>query len=176
MIVCLQKTDIAVRYSAMPMLYSTTCAYAIRAMCRLTVLGQGRYVQVGDICDDTDLPAPFVAKVLRELVGAGLLTSSKGRGGGYALAKPAEKIGLIDIVEAIDGKDHCNRCVVGLSACNDKQPCPQHDSFMPVRANIANYLKGTTLAAMAEALQGKLDILGKTLAEAESGRPVIKRR
>ncbi len=158
------------------MLYSTTCAYAIRAMCRLAALGNGRYVQVGDICENTDLPAPFVAKVLRELVGAGLLTSSKGRGGGYALAKKSERICLLDIVEAIDGKDHCKRCVVGLAACNDKQPCPQHEDFKPVRAQIADYLKDTTLADMATALQEKLQLLGKPIGEPDGGRPVVKRR
>lgn len=152
------------------MLYSTTCSYAIRAMCRLAAIGGQTYIQVGEICEGTDLPAPFVAKVLRELVSAGLLTSSKGRGGGYALAKPAGKIRLLDIVEAIDGRDHCNRCVVGLAACNDKQPCPQHDAFKPVRADIIEYLKGTTLEQMADALGEKLRLIGQPLPDSDGGR------
>lgn len=158
-----------------PMLYSTTCSYAIRAMCRLTAIGGKHYVQVGDVCAGTDLPAPFVAKVMRELVSAGLLTSSKGRGGGYALAKPATRIRLLDIVEAIDGRDHCNRCVVGLDACNDKQPCPQHEAFKPVRAEITEYLKNTTLDQMADALTEKMELIGKRFPGGDLGRPVPKR-
>ncbi|MEM8781297.1 MAG: Rrf2 family transcriptional regulator [Planctomycetota bacterium] len=159
----------------MPLLYSTTCAYAIRALCRLAVIAGDRYVQVGDICEGTDLPAPFIAKVLRELVEAKLLISAKGRGGGYALAKSAEKIRLIDVVEAIDGKEHVSRCVVGLAACNDKQPCPQHEDFKPVRAQIGDYLRETTLQTMAGALEAKLDLLGKSVHEPERGRPMAKR-
>lgn len=159
----------------MPLLYSTTCAYAIRALCRLTVIAGDRYVQVGDICDGTDLPAPFIAKVLRELVEAKLLISAKGRGGGYALAKSAERIRLIDVVEAIDGKEHVNKCVVGLAACNDKQPCPQHEDFKPVRAQIGEYLRETTLRVMADALETKLELMGKTITEPERGRPMVKR-
>lgn len=155
----------------MPLLYSTTCAYAIRALCRLTVIAGDRYVQVGDICEGTDLPAPFIAKVLRELVEAKLLLSAKGRGGGYALARKPGKVRLIDVVEAIDGKEHCNRCVVGLAACNDKQPCPQHEAFKPVRAEIVDYLKSTTLEQMAEALERKLEMIGKPVKEPERGRP-----
>ncbi len=160
----------------MPLLYSTTCAYAIRALCRLTVIAGDRYVQVGDICEGTDLPAPFIAKVLRELVEARLLVSAKGRGGGYALAKKPDKIRLMDVVEAVDGKDHCNRCVVGLAACNDKQPCPQHDAFKPVREEIVTYLKDTTLAQMAEALERKLELIGRGIQDPEGGRPVVKRQ
>ncbi|MEM8494748.1 MAG: Rrf2 family transcriptional regulator [Planctomycetota bacterium] len=160
----------------MPLLYSTTCAYAVRALCRLAVIAGDRYVQVGDICEGTDLPAPFIAKVLRELVEANLLISAKGRGGGYALAKTPDRIRLIDVVEAIDGKEHVNRCVVGLSACNDKQPCPQHETFKPVRGQIVEYLRETTLEIMADALEAKLELMGQSIAEPERGRPMVKRQ
>ncbi|MEM8494605.1 MAG: hypothetical protein AAF663_04370, partial [Planctomycetota bacterium] len=73
------------------------------------------------------------------------------------------------------GKEHVNRCVVGLSACNDKQPCPQHEDFKPVRAEISDYLRETTLHTMASALETKLELLGKSVHEPERGRPMAKR-
>ena len=145
------------------MMYSTTCAYAIRAMCRLTVIRPDGYVRVQEICEGSDLPAYFIAKIFRDLVRAGLLTSAKGRGGGYALARRPNKIRLYDIVEAVDGIDQYTRCVVGLSKCDDKQPCPQHEQFKPVRKEILSYLSGTMLDQMSEALAGKLALIGTPL-------------
>ncbi len=145
------------------MMYSTTCAYAIRAMCRLTVIRPDGYVRVQEICDGSDLPAYFVAKIFRDLVRAGLLTSAKGRGGGFALARRPKQIKLYDIVEAIDGIKQYTQCVVGLSKCDDTQPCPQHDHFKPVRMQILSYLNNTTLDQMSEALARKLEIIGLTL-------------
>lgn len=145
------------------MIYSTTCSYAIRAMCRLTAIRPDGYVRIQEICEGSDLPSHFVAKIFRELVRAELLISAKGRGGGFALARPAKQIRLYDIVEAIDGVRQYNQCVVGLAKCDDKQPCPQHDQFKPIRQRILNYLSQTRLDQMSEALTKKLDLLGLTL-------------
>ncbi len=146
-----------------PMMYSTTCSYAIRAMCRLTVIRPDGYVRVQEVCDGSDLPSYFVAKIFRDLVRAGLLTSAKGRGGGFALARRPHEIRLYDIVEAIDGTNQYTRCVVGLAKCDDKQPCPQHEYFKPVRQQILTYLTSTTLDQMSEALAKKLELVGQTL-------------
>ena len=63
------------------MMYSTTCAYAIRAMCRLSIIRPEGYVRVQEVCEGSDLPAHFLAKIFRDLGKAGLVTSAKGRGG-----------------------------------------------------------------------------------------------
>jgi len=79
-----------------------------------------------------DLPEPYLAKVLKQLVAAQVLLSRPGTAGGYLLAKPAEQITLLDIVSAVDGSDqeHLFRCTeirrrgpVGLTAEQCKQPC-----------------------------------------------------
>jgi len=145
------------------MLYSTTCSYAIRALCRLTIINPDGYVRIQEVCEGSDLPSYFVAKIFRDLVRAGLLTSAKGRGGGYALARSAKQIRLYDIVDAIDGIHNYQQCVVGLAQCNDKQPCPQHENFKAIRQRILSYLNNTTLADMSKALNKKLDIMGMTL-------------
>ncbi|MFI4861381.1 MAG: RrF2 family transcriptional regulator [Phycisphaerales bacterium JB063] len=157
------------------MMYSTTCSYAIRALCRLTIINPEGYVRIQEVCEGSELPSYFIAKIFRDLVRAGLLVSAKGRGGGYALAKPARMIRLYDIVDAVDGVSDYQRCVVGLAECNDKQPCPQHEHFKSLRQRMLSYLNTTTLQDMSEALNKKLDILGMTLptieGESVSDRP-----
>ena len=134
------------------MIYSTTCAYAIRAMSRLAMIKPQGHMRISEICEGTDLPAHFVSKILSDLVRAGLLTSSRGRGGGYALARKPGLITLYDIVAAVDGESQFNKCVTCLSCCDDKQPCAQHEHFKPIRKTIIDYVRSTTLKDISEAL------------------------
>ena len=66
------------------MIYSNACAYAIRAMARLALLRPEGYILLDELCDNSDLPRHFVAKIFQELVRRGLLISAKGRRGGFA--------------------------------------------------------------------------------------------
>lgn len=143
------------------MMFSTTCAYAMRALCRLAALRQQGYASMHEICEGTDLPSHFIAKIMRDLAKADLLTSAKGRGGGFALARDPASICLYDIVEVIDGVQQYKSCVLGLSACDDKHPCPQHDHVKPVRSQILKYLKTTTLETMSQALIEQQQLIQK---------------
>ena len=148
------------------MIYSTTCAYAIHAVCRLAAIAPGGYARVQEICRNSDLPPFFVSKILGDLVRAGLLTSAKGRRGGFGLARAPEKIRLIDIVEIVDGLQSHRQCIVGFEKCDDRQPCPQHESFKPIRQQIVTYLTQTTIHQMVEALIRKGELVGRPVAKA----------
>lgn len=141
------------------MMYSTTCAYAMRAMCRLAAIRQDGYVSMHEICEGTDLPEHFIAKILRDLAHADLLNSAKGRRGGFALTRSANEISLYDIIDVIDGTEQYNGCVLGLADCDDKQPCPQHEYVKPIRRQILGYLKSTTLDEMGVALLEKEQLI-----------------
>jgi len=145
------------------MIYSNACAYAIRAISRLAMLRPDGYVLLDELCEGTDLPRHFVAKIFQELVRKGLLTSAKGRGGGFALARKATDITLYDIVAVIDDVDQLDHCVVGMTPCNDQQPCSQHEHWKPIREQLRIYLQDTTLATMSSTLQHKLERLGKPI-------------
>ncbi len=142
------------------MIYSNACAYAIRAMTRLAMLRPDGYVLLEEVCNGSDLPRHFVAKIFQDLVRRGLLTSAKGRGGGFALAKPAGSITLYDIVNLVDGADQLDQCVVGMAKCDDRQPCPQHDQWKAIRSTLKDYLRKTTLEQMAATLRRKLELIG----------------
>jgi len=137
------------------MLYSKTCEHAIRALAYLASRRAGNLCLVDEIAEAEDMPRPFTSKILRDLVRAGLLTSSRGPGGGYALARDPEDVSLLEIQQIIDGAGNLDRCVVGLAACNEFAPCPLHDEFKPLREKIRTYLSGTTLEQMSKALKRK---------------------
>jgi FeS assembly SUF system regulator len=65
-----------------------------------------------ELSAETGLPLPTTQKLMGQLAHCGLLTSMRGAGGGFALARPAEAITLADIVEAVEGP-------IAMSACSD---------------------------------------------------------
>jgi Rrf2 family protein len=141
------------------MLYSKTCEHAIRALAYLAARPLGELCLVDEIADAENMPRPFTSKILRDLVRAGFLTSSRGPGGGYAMARDPGEVSLLEIMQVIDGADHVDRCAVGLDLCNEYAPCPLHDKFQPLRTSIRAYLEGTTLAEMAGGLKRKRALL-----------------
>lgn len=87
-----------------------------------------------------------VAKVLTLLSQAGIVTGSRGPGGGYRLAKSPENIHLIDIVRVFESVDDCLRCPFGPNYCGDNPPCPLHDRLVSLREQYIQELSHCTLA------------------------------
>ena len=141
------------------MIYSGACAYAIRAMTRLAYMRSDGYVLLNELCEATDLPRMFIAKIFQELVRKQLLVSAKGRGGGFALARPGTEITVFDIVAAIDGRRQFDKCVVGLGECDDRQSCPLHNRWVLVRKRIKSCLTQTTLDDMSSTLARNLRLV-----------------
>jgi len=138
------------------MMFSSPTEYAIRGLSEMAMRGDDQRVMLDDLVAGTNLPRDFMAKVFQRLVHAGLLRSAKGRGGGFSLARPAHQITMMQIMEALDGPQTMDRCVVGLEKCNDHMPCPQHDLYKPIRQRLKDYLNTTTLADLGASLKAKL--------------------
>ena len=85
------------------MIYSRSAEYAIRSFVYLARVPDGKFAMARNIAEKEKIPAHFLAKILQELTRKGLLRSSKGPSGGFALRVPASQIRLLDLVEALDG-------------------------------------------------------------------------
>jgi|SRR5579864_5289137 len=154
------------------MIYSRSAEYAIRAFVHLAQAPQGKYVMAKRIAAEEDIPAHFLAKILQQLARKGLLRSSKGPTGGFALRVPAAEIRLVDIVEALDGLAEYEKCASGLAQCSDDMPCALHDSWKALRSRIMDYLGRNTIADLAKALEQKRRMLDKPR---RSRRALVKR-
>jgi Rrf2 family transcriptional regulator, iron-sulfur cluster assembly transcription factor len=137
------------------MIFSSSTEYAIRGLSDLAGRATTGCVMLDELVAGTDLPRDFLAKIFQKLVHANVLRSAKGRGGGFMLARPSHEITLMHIVEAIDGPQPLDRCVVGLERCTDQMPCPQHDLYKPIRQRLKDYMNTTTLADLASSLRAK---------------------
>ena len=93
----------------------------------------------------SEAPGSFLSKVLQRLVTEGLVQSRRGSGGGFELARPAEQISLLKVVEAIDGPLHLNLCVTGGPGCSRQVRCAVHPVWERAQAAIVQVLAGTSL-------------------------------
>jgi len=140
------------------MIYSRSVEYAIRAFVHLARIPDGQYAMVKSIAEQEEIPAHFLAKILQQLARKGLLRSSKGPTGGFALRSAPGDIRLLEIVETLDGLASYQQCAIGLSECTDETPCGIHDSWTNLRSRIMEYLGRNTIGNLAKSLEQKKDI------------------
>lgn len=96
------------------------------------------------------MPETYLRKLLHELARAGILTSVRGKGGGFRLAVPAERLTLLSIVSRFDRITEQRRCLLGRPECSDADPCPVHARWKAVAQQIATFFGTTTVADVAD--------------------------
>ena len=96
-----------------------------------------------------DIPAPFLGKILQELVKCQLLWSTKGPNGGFYLARPAIDITMMDVIEAIDGKETLGNCVIKSNTCNASTPCSMHQKLAQLKKETKQMFASETIADLA---------------------------
>lgn len=93
-------------------------------------------ISVKVISENIDVPSPFLAKLLQQLVKGKIISSTKGPNGGFYLSKSNGKSTVLDIIENIDGLTRLNECFLGLSECDGANPCPVHFIVEPFKNSI----------------------------------------
>jgi FeS assembly SUF system regulator len=100
----------------------------------------------------TGVPEPTVAKVLKALASAGLVTSQRGARGGYRLGRRLEAISVADVITAVDGPIALTACVDGSTACCDvSSVCAVKGRWDLVNTAIQESLGAISLADMRDA-------------------------
>ncbi len=124
--------------------------YAVRAMVYLAQIKPEHRASTGTIAKEKSIPPSFLAKIVSQLSVAGLLQTSRGAKGGVTLAKPAEKITLLDVVEAIDGPILLNDCVGETSSCNYDEDCPLKPVWCDAQKMLIDQLSKANFAQLAK--------------------------
>ena len=113
---------------------SVSCKAAIKAVVFLGVQHQSseRY-SFGEIAAEINENNHTVGKLLQKLTHAGIINSIKGPNGGFYITEQQRHRHVMDIVEAIDGKEVFLECGLGFNKCTYSKPCPFHNDFKKVR-------------------------------------------
>jgi Rrf2 family protein len=126
---------------------SRTTGYAILALSCL-MEDEDRWVLSKDIAATTKVPGPYLSTVLHALGRSGLVRTKRGYRGGFALARPASGISLLEVVEAVEGPNWQAPCLLGLTSCAQIEACPTHAFWMRELARIERELRKITLAQL----------------------------
>ena len=128
------------------MYLSRPAEYALRAMTYMALLDPAKRIRTRDLSRAVDVPAPFLAKIMRRLTDYGILDARKGHHGGFMLAKPPAEVRFIDILRAVDFEPSADHCLFGLGNCDAQNPCPLHHEWSILKAQIEQWAKSHTLA------------------------------
>jgi len=114
---------------------------------------------VEELATQLALPRNYLSKTLYRLAREGILASTRGRGGGFRLARPAARIHLLDVVGLFDRIGENRRCLLGRPVCSDRTACDAHGRWKDVAEQVAGFFRETTVADL---LGGRLLRPGST--------------
>ncbi|HSN53886.1 MAG TPA: Rrf2 family transcriptional regulator [Candidatus Sulfomarinibacteraceae bacterium] len=123
--------------------------YAVRALSLLSLRQGDGALHAAEIADELGLPPQFLTKILRRLTTTGLVSSQRGRAGGFRLDRPAEEIALLEVVEPFQDGMEGVACLLGQRNCSDLAACPLHEPMEKIRRAFHDLLSDTTLAEVA---------------------------
>ena len=123
--------------------------YALMAMKHLAQKAGGPSTSARDIAEQYDIPIELMAKVLQRLVRTGLLVSTQGTRGGYALSRASSSISVADVIQAIDGPFTVTACSTENSDCEQYSKCSIRDPLWQIKERIVAALGTVTIAEMA---------------------------
>lgn len=150
---------------------SNLADYAVELMCCIALKPQDVHSSAG-LSDLAYIPLPTVSKILGTLVRAGLLASHRGLNGGFSLARPADKISITHIIEAVDGPVQLTNCLgEEASDCERESNCGTRSQWYRINEAVKDALGSVLLSQMIESVpdfigDGAMDdlpLIAKTL-------------
>lgn len=145
-----------------------TAEYALRAVLYLAEVGN-QPVQVGEMSEALGIPASYLSKTLQVLVRARILTSLRGRHGGFQLAIAPEDLPLMKIVALFDPIVERRYCLLGRGRCSDASACAAHEAWKATADQVTRFFRTTTVAD----IRGPVDKLAaRPLSRSPSRRAV----
>jgi len=117
-------------------MFSHSTQYAIRAIEYLLVNSDKVNKSVVELATELHIPQPYLSKVMQQLAKNNIISSTKGRGGGFYLSDDNLKRPLIDIIVCMEGHNVFKQCLLGLPHCSDENPCLLHAHFKKFKKSI----------------------------------------
>jgi len=123
---------------------TTKGRYAVTAMLDLSLNYGIRPITLADISDRQGISLSYLEQLFANLRRQGLVSSSRGPGGGYRLSRSADEVSVLDVISAVDEKVEATRCE-GKGNCSNGEQCLSHEIWQSLSDQIRTYLAGITL-------------------------------
>jgi Rrf2 family iron-sulfur cluster assembly transcriptional regulator len=126
---------------------TTKGRFAVTAMIDLAMRNGEGPVTLANISERQKISLSYLEQLFGKLRRQSLVSSVRGPGGGYNLAKPTEDVSVADIIRAVDEPIDATQCG-GKENCKDEQKCITHDLWTELNKHIFDYLHSVTLAEL----------------------------
>ncbi len=123
--------------------------YAVRVMIHLATLPADERVLLPDLAQAASAPESFLSKVMQALARKELISSRRGKRGGFAILPRGREATMREVIEAIDGPICLNVCLNGGKDCERKSWCPAHPVWARAQRAMVDVLMSVTVSAMA---------------------------
>jgi FeS assembly SUF system regulator len=128
--------------------------YAVVVLAHAAGTSASARLSAGGVAEVTGIPLPTVAKVAGLLSKAGLLTSQRGAGGGFQLARAPQDISIAEVIEAVDGPIALTQCVEHDDGhthgnCAHSSMCSMRPHWQLINLRVRDALAGLSLADVA---------------------------
>ncbi len=127
--------------------FSESVSLAIHALMHLAATGEGRLANLEGIATAYPMSKAHLSKIMQRLGKAGLVRAVRGPRGGYALSDSPEKVTLLQIYEAIEGKVASSACMLGRPVCA-AGACQLGNFVGDLQVRLGNYLAETSLGIL----------------------------
>jgi Rrf2 family protein len=125
---------------------TVTSEHALRALIQLAHLPPGGSLRGVELARQAGVPPKYLSKIMLSLRDSGLVSATRGAGGGYRLRKQATEIPLQEVVTLFEGSPVQPGCVLGFNkTCSEERPCTAHWSWGNLRVAYMHFLESTTL-------------------------------
>ena len=125
--------------------FSKTTSYSLTVLSYMAGIADEK-MSAKFLHEKLSIPYPYLRQVLTNLSHHGFIKSTRGRSGGFTFSKPKEDISIADIIDASDGLESLNNCILGFHKCPFDNQCSMHNKWEKIRHDILKVLKETSLS------------------------------
>jgi Rrf2 family protein len=136
-------------------MFSKTTEYALRATIYIAQKGTADHkLSIEEIAAAIDSPQSFTAKILQMLArGNKVVSSVKGPRGGFYITQKSRDLPASAILDAVNDREVLTKCILGLSQCSQKNPCPMHADYKNIRARLNRLFEKKTIGYLADKMR-----------------------
>ncbi|WP_394973011.1 RrF2 family transcriptional regulator [uncultured Croceitalea sp.] len=130
---------------------SNSSKYALKAILYLAVnTSEEEKLLAKNLSGLANVPKAYLSKLLQKLVRHNLISSVRGPHGGFYLTEENRNVRLIEVINLIDGIDRLTSCMLSLNKCDEKYPCPLHESVGDMKTKFIENLEKTSIQDLVE--------------------------
>ena len=141
------------------MVITRATEYAVRTVIYLAQQPKNDIVLKKDICRTQEVTPAFLTKILQPLIKVGIVSSQRGVGGGFLLAKDPSEITMLDILQAEEGELKLNHCLIDTDFCHRNGYCSAHEVWQETQHEMAEILQRYSIAELVRKEKEKLELL-----------------